>query len=187
MQASQRARARAAALGQQLLQPQNPRCCRMRFVVARDTGCSPGSQLPLRLLHDPMIRGAAQASADRAPGLLAVVGAFAASRSLAPLLAGAPGGVGFRPPLAPESQAEEAHPGARCARADTVFAGGLGEGDCLPLPPAPRHSDSILAWHAPSERRDGRRSHGGGRPGMHSCLWWCMGRPQPGSNVKGLP
>ncbi len=80
--------------------------------------------------------GAAQASADRAPGLLAVVGAFAASRSLAPLLAGAPGGAGFQSPLVPEAQAEEAHPGARCARPDTAVAGS-GSGGCLLLPPAP--------------------------------------------------
>jgi hypothetical protein len=82
--------------------------------------------------------GAAQASADRAPGLLAVVGAFAASRSLAPLLAGAPGGAGFRSPLALEARVEEAHLGARCARTDMVFAGGLGRGACVSLPPACR-------------------------------------------------
>lgn len=64
-----------------------------------------------------------QASAERAPALLDVVCAFAASRNLAPLLADAPSARGvpeaFPAARAAEPWAAEQHLGTRCAADDS--------------------------------------------------------------------
>ena len=65
-----------------------------------------------------------QASAERAPALLDVVSAFAASRNLAPLLADAPSVRGvpeaFPPARLSEPWAAEQHLGTQCAASDPI-------------------------------------------------------------------